>query len=780
MTKKTSRAKLFYLQSASEWEEALPVGNGRIGAMVFGHIQKDRFQLNEDTLWSGYPRDTNNYEALRYLKKSRELIAQGQYAEAEALIEQKMLAVNCQAYQPFGDLYVEWFNAPTTVHSYERTLELATAVATTEIASNGQLFTREAWVSATDGVMALSYKSSKQHPMDLKASFEMGHPAQFEVQGNRYVVNSKCPTHIADNYFGDHSYAIQYEEGKGVIYQSQLQVESDGEVTLDESGASVTGATYVIFYLSIATSFTGFQEQPHQNYSKLAERNAEILGALLGYTYEELKQKHIAEHARLFNRVSFELLEDEPKHHFPTDQRLELYKQGEQDLALESLYFHYGRYLLITSSRPGTQPANLQGIWNHHITPPWNSDYTTNINAQMNYWPAELTSLSECHEPLLNMVEELTVTGASTAKIHYHADGWVTHHNVDLWRMSSPTAGHPSWAFWPMGGVWLTQHMWERYLFHPNLQYLEERAYPVMKGAAKFCLDWLVKDKNGQYKLSPSSSPENKFEYGDGKVSSVAENSAMDITLVRELFMHVIEAATLLDIDDEFRSQLEDTLAHMPQLQINEAGLIQEWSTDFVQHEPGHRHVSHLYGLYPGTSIQGEELVEATKQSLASRIASGGGHTGWSCAWLINLYARLRRPNDTYKFIRTLLARSTYPNLFDAHPPFQIDGNFGGTAGMVEALVQSHHGVIELLPALPQEWQAGSIQGLTARGGFKLSIAWQSGKLMEASIVSLYGMPLKVNSDQNIVIVDVESGDRYSQNEVVLTSIGGTYTVHLL
>lgn len=779
MITNTSLTILYYAQPATQWEEALPIGNGRIGAMVFGNVNKDRYQLNEDTLWSGFPRDTNNYEALRHLKTSRDLLQQGKYSEAEALIENKMLAVNCQAYQPFGDLYIEWLNAPSDIVQYERSLELSTAVATTLVVNGNNTYTREAWVSATDDVLFIAYRSQGDTKLSLKASFDLPHPSNVIVEDERLIVNSKCPTHIADNYFEDHPFAVQYEEEYGIIYQSQLQALTDGAVIVDEDRVTVHHATNVLFVISIATSFNGFDKQPHHNYDELSLTNKAKLAAVSELKYDQLLHSHISEHKRLFDRVNFQLEEDELMLEIPTDQRLERYKLGEQDLALESLYFHYGRYLLITSSRPGTQPANLQGIWNHRIQPPWNSDYTTNINTQMNYWPAESTSLSECHEPLLQMVEQLTVTGTRTARIHYNANGWVAHHNVDIWRMTSPTAGHPSWAFWPMGGVWLTQHLWERYLFHPDPTYLAERAYPVMKGAAQFCLDWLVEDELGNLKVSPSTSPENKFIYDNNNISSVAENSAMDITLISELFQHIIEATYILNIDQQFSSKVEQALAKMPKLTINEAGHIQEWSTNFTEQEPGHRHVSHLYGLHPGTSINTPELIEAAKQSLASRISQGGGHTGWSCAWLINLYARLRVPEECYSFIRTLLARSTYPNLFDAHPPFQIDGNFGGTAGMVEALVQSHLGTIQLLPSLPKAWATGEINGLTARGGFTVDLKWTDGQLLAASIESLYGRPLRVVYNQPIIIIDEATDQTYSAEQLISTSAGSRYTVHI-
>lgn len=776
---KTNEQQLFYTQPANEWEEALPIGNGRIGAMVFGSISCERLQLNEDTLWSGFPRETNNYEALRHLKSSRELIAAGKYAEAEALIEQKMLALNCQAYQPFGDLTVKWHNAPEQPTYYKRGLDLPTAVAFMELEADGARYTRQAWVSAAHNLYVLTYRSEGK-TMDLQASFTLPHPSKASSSIQDYTIDGRCPTHIADNYFGDHPYSVQYEDDRGIIFQSKLRALSDGVVSYTNEGITVKDATYVHFIGGIATSFTSFEEQPHQNYSLLSKVNEAVLDAIKGYTYEELLNAHTIEHQRLYQRVSFSLGQAEHSSELPTDERLARYKQGEEDLSLESLYFNYGRYLLITSSRPGTQPANLQGIWNHRVQPPWNSDYTTNINVEMNYWPAELLSLSECHEPLLQMIEELAITGARTARIHYQSSGWVAHHNADIWRMTNPTGGHPSWAFWPMGGVWLTQHLWERYLFHPDVAYLQEKAYPLMKGAAQFCLDWLIEDENGRLITSPSTSPENKFTYDDGKVSSVAQASAMDMTLIAELFEHVIEASELLHVDEPFRLQVTTALEKLAKLKVNDKGLLQEWDVDFAEHEPGHRHVSHLYGLYPGTTIQQPELMEAARRSLSSRIANGGGHTGWSCAWLINLYARLGMKEETYSFIRTLLARSTYPNLFDAHPPFQIDGNFGGIAGMAEALLQSHRGTIELLPTLPQSWQDGKASGLMARGGFKLSMEWASGKLVQASIVSLYGKPLQLRYEQPFVIVDETTGKSYDGHEMISTVAGHTYHIQLV
>lgn len=778
--------ELFYKEPAAQWEEALPLGNGRMGAMVYGAIAAEKIQLNEDTLWSGYPRETNNYEALRYLKDARKKLDEGKYKEAEQYIADHMLAVNCQAYQTLGELQIEWLNAPKELDDYRRSLQLDNAIAEVHMFSGEVQYKRQYWISAEHKVMCIKYDVTDEllkSKLALNISLQSPHSeTKVKPTVQRLQMNGRCPSHIADNYAGDHPYAVQYELDRGILFQVQLKVETDGQLLPLSQAIHIEDAASITIFMSISTSFRGFAEQPGQSFAELSQANEHILKNVSSDCYARLLQEHIAEHRKLFDTVDFTLGTDGQMSQLPTDVRLERYKQGIADIALEALYFQYGRYLLITSSRSGTEPANLQGIWNEHVQPPWNSDYTININTQMNYWHAESAGLSECHDPLLQMIQQLSITGARTAKIHYNARGWVAHHNVDLWRMSSPTAGHPSWAFWPLGGVWLCQHLWERYLFHPDLSYLRYQAYPLMRGAAQFCLDWLVQDGDGRLKTSPSTSPENKFVYGEGNVSSVAESSAMDITLIRELFMHCIEAAALLEEDELFAAELRTALYQLPPLKVNSEGMLQEWDTDFVEFERGHRHVSHLYGLYPGTTINETDsphLVHAAKRSLASRISHGGGHTGWSCAWLINLYARLRMPEESYRFIQTLLAKSTYANLFDAHPPFQIDGNFGGTAGMIELLLQSHKHAVDLLPALPHQWSAGKVTGLMARGGFRVNISWHNGKLTTASIHSLYGQELTVYYVHDLLIIDEATGKEYTNGQRIATRKGTIYNIVL-
>lgn len=762
--------KLWYKVPAAKWEEALPLGNGRLGAMVFGDAKYEKIQLNEDTLWSGEPGQKINKDAKHTLEKARELIFKGKNVEAEQLIEKKMVGEDCEAYQPLGDVIIEHINEGD-VENFRRELDLQTAVARTEYMISGVTYKRETFVSHPDQVLVVRVKALGQEsfPIRLRIHLDSLHPHVInEGKDESLILSGKSPISVKNP--GE----ILYDDYRGLKFQVHIQGQSKkGERSISDGALEISGENEVMLLLTAKTNFINFHEVPKSDLSSIETQCQNILFNAKNKGYEKLKNFHINDYQRLFNRVSLSLDTEDDYEELPTNKRLDIYKNRQDDLSLEALYFQYCRYLLISSSRPGTQAANLQGIWNPFIQPPWNSDYTTNINTEMNYWIAEVCNLTECHEPLFDLIEDLSITGKSTAKELYGARGFAVHHNVDLWRMSTPSSGQASWAFWPMAGVWLASHLWEHYLFTLDHAFLEEKAYPLMKDAAQFCLDWLIEGPDGYLVTNPSTSPENKFLTDDGQPTAVSYASTMDMTLIKELFQNCIQCCKQLNIEDDFLEELSGAIERLVPFKINKDGRLQEWIENFPEHEPGHRHVSHLYGLYPGNQINSNQtpyLVEAARNSLTYRLEHGGGHTGWSCAWLINLFARLQDEHNAHFYLQTLLARSTHPNLFDDHPPFQIDGNFGGTSGMAEMLVQSHLGEIELLPALPAAWKNGRVSGLKARGGFEVTIEWADGKLKIAEIMSTKQNNVRVSYKNKLLKIETQEVTFVTTNQVKVES----------
>lgn len=743
--------RLWYPQAAMRWTEALPVGNGRLGGMVFGGVGRERIQLNEDTLWAGQPHDPTNPAALRALPEARRLIFSGKYREAHDLVEQQMLAVPVRQmpYQTLGDLMID-FQAKTGASEYRRSLNLDTAIAEVRYRMGDAEFVREIFSSPVDQVLVISLRTSA--PGSLSFAVGLQSPQRTTTSAEDAISLVMTGTNGA-----------AHGVAGGLKFEARVQVvQEGGALTVDGDRLRVIGASSALLLLAAATSFKNYADVSGDP----AKATQEVLAAAAARSFEALRRDHVREHRRLFRRVELDLGRT-PAAARPTDERVRT-SASSDDPQLAALYFQFGRYLLISSSRPGTQPANLQGIWNESMDPPWGSKYTININTEMNYWPAETTALPECVEPLEAMLRDLTVRGARAAAVHWGARGWVTHHNTDLWRSAAPIDG-AFYGMWPTGGAWLCKHLWDHYEYTLDAAYLA-RVYPILKGAAEFFLDSLVEHPaRGWLVTCPSISPENRHPAG----VSVCAGPAMDTQIVRDLFTYCMHACEMLGTDVGFRAALSGARARLAPHQVGKAGQLQEWLDDWDMEAPDihHRHVSHLYGLYPSDQINPDdtpELAAAARRSLEIR---GDNATGWGIGWRLNLWARLRDAEHAYGILRLLLGpERTYPNLFDAHPPFQIDGNFGGASGIAEMLVQSRlphprrPADIQLLPALPSAWPDGSVRGLRARGGFGLDLEWREGRLRRAVLRSAAGRPCRIRTDQHRVLLEIAAGETVELN----------------
>ncbi len=764
----TSDLTISYNKPAEKWLEALPVGNGRLGGMVFGGIAQERIQLNDDTLWSGAPKDWNNPEALKVLPRIRQLIFEGNYAEAHEL-GKKMMGPYTQSYLPMGNLRIKMDHA-SEASDYRRGLDLDSAIAFVRYSVGGIEYAREIFSSYPDQVLVMRLSASKPGNLSLTASLDSQLHFRTAARKNSLVLRGKAPLHADPNYYPRDN-PIRYapdQTGEGMNFECHLgAVLKGGRLETGEGNLTIHGADEVILILSAATSFNGFDKSPGLQGKDPAPIAASQLANALRKGHAALRGAHVDDHQRLFRRVQLDLgPSPSGAGGLATDERLR--KFGADDPGLVALHYQYGRYLLIASSRPGTQPPNLQGIWNDEMRPPWSSNWTININAEMNMWPAEVANLPECHEPLFDLIRELAGNGKKTAMVNYGARGWVAHHNTDIWRQSAPVGdfghGDATWALWPMSGPWLCSHLWQHYEFSGDQTFLREKAYPLMKGAAEFCLDFLVEGREGYLVTAPSTSPENRFVAPDGKNWAVTAATAMDITLIRDLFKRCIAASEILKVDTAFREQLRKAGARLAPLKIGEGGRLQEWDRDFKDAEPHHRHVSHLWGLYPGNEITRESapgLFEAARRSLELRTDEG---TGWSSGWKISLWARLGDGNHALQLIRRTLRLEdggVYLNLFGSHPPFQMDSNFAFPAGISEMLLQSHEGDIHFLPALPSAWPDGSIHGLRARGGFEVDLQWKGGRLDSAEVRSKLGGTRKARYGGKEVWLKTAPGKSY-------------------
>ena len=781
---------LWYNEPAEFWEEALPIGNARMGAMVFGTPGKEHLQLNENTLYSGEPSGT--FKDVRImpddLERVVQLLREERYTEPEQFIEDNWLGRLHQCYQPLGDLILDFGHEK--VNEYRRLLDISEAMAMVHYEHDGIRYSREIFASHPDQVILIRLTADRDGSIDFRASLGSVHPTASQLAGREgeIVLKGQAPGFVlrrtlefVEEREDQHKYPEIYDEkgqrrpfakqvlygeevdGRGMFFEARLKaVAEGGQVTNNDQGLKVEGADEVLLLLSAATSFNGFDNSPSRHGKDPSLITQQNIGTASTKSWTQLRSAHVDDYQALFDRVRLNLGDHPEKEKLSTEERIRQFRNT-PDPGLAALLFQYGRYLMISGSRPGGQPLNLQGIWNKEVIPPWNSGYTININTEMNYWPAELTNLSECHDPLFRLVRETAVNGRETAANMYGNLGWCSHHNVSIWRQAYPVDNRVQHAFWPMSSGWLVSHLWEHYLYNGDEEFLVGECYPVMKEAAVFYADWLIDNGKGQLVTPVATTPETGFATEKGKKAVVSMGTTMDMSIIREVFTRTIRAAEILDTDHELRAELQSKLSRLLPFQIGAFGQLQEWQHDFTELDPQHRHLSHLYGFHPGNQINAfttPELFGAVGRTLERR---GDESSGWSMGWKINCWARMLDGNHAYKIIHNLfnlveagketrLGGGLYKSMLDVCPPFQIDGNFGYTAGLAEMLVQSHAGDIFLLPALPDAWPEGHVMGLRTRGGFEVDIIWKNGQMEKATIISRLGGTCRLRTWQPVEI----------------------------
>ena len=756
---------IWYNYSSEKFQDALPLGNGSMGAIFHGTLPEGHISLNYDTFWSGTGRRKEKIIPKENLEHARKLIFDEKFYDAQEYIEKNMLGQYNESYIPIGELHYKLLNI-LNYKNYKRGLDLNTGIAFVEFETDNTKYKIELFSSYPDKIIAIHFKSYGEEKIcaELFLDSKIKHVACSNSSGV-IKMGGNAPSNIKPNYIESENPITYDENNLGMAFGCCCKINlANGKLSSDTKKLYVNNSSEFMLFVAMDDGYNGFDNKIEKNFEICIKRCINHLDKLNVKTFSSIKNDHVKDYQSLFDKMSIEL-NGEDTDNKPMDVRLKEFKEGANDLNLITLFFDYNKYLLISSSRKGSQPPTLQGIWNGSIRPVWSSNWTININTEMNYWPVCACNLTECYEPLISFLEDLSISGKETAKKRFHCKGWVANHNIDIWRHTEPVGGKANYAYWPIGGVWLAAQIYDYYSYTLDKDVLRDRIYPVMKGSVEFCLDWLVEGKDNCLHTAPSTSPENTFIDENGRECSISYSSTMDIAVIKELFIRFIEAQHELNIEDSITEKIKSAMDRMPSYKVNSEGKIQEWIKDFKEYDPGHRHFSPVFALYPGTQFKTNEEFEACKKLIDSRISHNHLQIGWSCAWLINIWARMGNGEEALAYLETLLKNSVYNNLFDLHPPlgegpgerevFQIDGNFGSASGILEMLIQSSKGNIKLLPALPSKWKNGNVKGILAHGNINVDILWEDGKMKEASFESTYSQDVIVEDKTSNAIWNI-------------------------